>query len=842
MAREVAELDIDLDSKRVLDKRSPAFKADWATSVERFYAVDYDAGNDNNDGFSDVSGADAGTKALKTLEELALRLPPNLAGRMITILIKPRAGGATYKKKDGTTDDNLDLSGTGGTAYAVIRATTDFSNDATDQVVCGAMIAVAGPGASSEWTVAGGATTSSMSVASGSLPTETNGVSNATMRRGRFLTGALAGTCFAIHSNNATDIVPANNFGSAPSAGDTFVIEQPALRVARVRGMSSSPTGHFPGGNSGRVEWVGIAATASETGAFSVGTSKINIENVVFCECNASTNNATFNATVPAGTVTVGGSYFPISPGLVRTCGVGLRTVGSYSFLRLSFFSFTLSGFLNTSSTGSLGSIATINCGSGSVVARGIILNNCSYGARFAPLGIGGSLGLGATSAANSRRMRVTAPSGQVTINECGALCVKGLHFENGTSASLVINSAGGSFTIDDCTSSGCTDVFLDVQNAVNCKLTLGLTTANTATGTLGDIRLAGGAITTHAGLATTNIVDKRGNNVAGSGGHVVSECIEVTNSSGGALAIGDLVKSNGISGQVTKAQSNSEANARAEGVMVTPPANSAVGYMAPTGPAWVQFIAGPTAGNIAYISDTAGQARDTAQDWSSANIYQRLGRVLKVSGTLGLLDFRPDISPSNTEFVSADPRISGLDRPVGFRAFTSTRAYDKVGTGTRDWVDLGASVYHEASGTVSQVDLSGLTGDIDKNIRFGGFIINASGGDIDVRLRPNAETTNLSGTFAGVVEATSVRVASGRGSEICYFEGWIEAVAGATRHGFFWSAGYSGSAPLWAIGTMKWTTTTGEITSLRFIPDQASSIAAGSKFWAYTVPQKLRT
>lgn len=193
-------------------------------------------------------------------------------------------------------------------------------------------------------------------------------------------------------------------------------------------------------------------------------------------------------------------------------------------------------------------------------------------------------------------------------------------------------------------------------------------------------------------------------------------------------------------------------------------------------------------------------------------------------------------------EFLAADPRVAGLDRPVGSRAFTATTAYDKIGTGTRDWAPIGASRFLEVTGSpVSQVDLTGLDGDTDKTIRFGGFVINAIGGDIDVRLRPDGQTTNLSGSYGGVVEATSWRIASGRGGERCYFEGWLRADASGTWHGMFWTAGYSTSAPLWGVGTMLKTSASGGITFLRFIPDQASAVGVGSQFWAHVEPRKVR-
>ena len=114
----------------------------------RYFAVDYDAGDDTNPGFSDVSMALAGASPLKTLEELRTRVPMSGLGRSIVIAIAARAGGAPYRNKADTADDDLDLRGSYGYEQILVRATgtvptagaVAFANDTADKIACGAQL------------------------------------------------------------------------------------------------------------------------------------------------------------------------------------------------------------------------------------------------------------------------------------------------------------------------------------------------------------------------------------------------------------------------------------------------------------------------------------------------------------------------------------------------------------------------------------------------------------------------------------------------------------------------------------------------------------------------------
>lgn len=123
--------------------------AAWTLGSFRWYALDYDGGNDANAGYSDVSPAAAGLVALKTWQGLLAILPANGAGRSVEIVIKARAAGATYLRQDGVTAADLDLRpllnygrlSIRGTATEPTANAVAFAGDAADQIFCGAQIA-----------------------------------------------------------------------------------------------------------------------------------------------------------------------------------------------------------------------------------------------------------------------------------------------------------------------------------------------------------------------------------------------------------------------------------------------------------------------------------------------------------------------------------------------------------------------------------------------------------------------------------------------------------------------------------------------------------------------------
>ena len=123
--------------------------ADWDINLTRVFVVDNDAGNDLNLGYQDVPDGhlqvDASV-ALKTWSRLVELLPLQGDGRKCEVLLKTRAGGATYLASDFTTPDDLNIV-TSNYKHMLVRATsTDatagsnaFGWDVYDKVHCGAI-------------------------------------------------------------------------------------------------------------------------------------------------------------------------------------------------------------------------------------------------------------------------------------------------------------------------------------------------------------------------------------------------------------------------------------------------------------------------------------------------------------------------------------------------------------------------------------------------------------------------------------------------------------------------------------------------------------------------------
>src|SRR6185295_10150337 len=136
-----------------------------------------------------------------------------------------------------------------------------------------------------------------------------------------------------------------------------------------------------------------------------------------------------------------------------------------------------------------------------------------------------------------------------------------------------------------------------------------------TITGTSGDLKLAGAVTATIADLAFTNVVDNAGNNIQGTAGTVVGQAVLVSNQSGGARVVGNVMRTNGTTGQVTCLQGDTAAHATdAVGVLVTSPASAGLAYTVTNGAPYVLYDGAPTAGAQAFASTgTTCKATTTA-------------------------------------------------------------------------------------------------------------------------------------------------------------------------------------------------------------------------------------
>jgi hypothetical protein len=118
----------------------------------------------------------------------------------------------------------------------------------------------------------------------------------------------------------------------------------------------------------------------------------------------------------------------------------------------------------------------------------------------------------------------------------------------------------------------------------------------------------------------------------------IIGKPITLTNALGSTMTAFSLVRSNGVTAQMTLAQADTAAHAAGLiGTCVEAPLNGALSLVVPIGLAtWMQFTGAPTPGNTAYLaSSVAGQAQDTVP---TAGVIVPLGTIAKVSGTKGLV------------------------------------------------------------------------------------------------------------------------------------------------------------------------------------------------------------
>jgi hypothetical protein len=601
--------------------------ASWPTSVVRYYLVDYDHGDDVNVGYVDhtPTATDWSSSAVKTLLRASQIVPRLGAQRAVKILIKPRAGGAAYLSPDGTVD-NLDL-GYSMYRYVCARGTTDGTDSATDRIRCGFITAIPGPNADGSWTVTAGATASTVSVASGTISSEPSAV----LYRVRFVgnvTAALANQVRAVWASTSTSLTFCEDTSTPAANGDQFFIEGPGVQVSKIL-----LNGCVVGGTN-----TGGATIAAGIYSNFTGTQFWNHSGGTF-HLNACRIGGLFQ-------MISRGAQFRTSSTMIEADGTTVPTSLGVRFEATSGFSTFAAATCVMTNSGTVAPGHTIQC-TGCQEIQPRWGTYFAGGLQIVMSGRGGPSSLsnliGNFSSATQRPMRIVGPiGGTAGLNIIDSdVNIRGVVITGMGSLPGINISTGSNVTIDDISgSTGNTGYGVDLTTAGNANVRAGRLTANTVTGALGDIALPGPVVLTHTGLTITNVVDTEGNQLIGTGKKTVDTCVRVTNKAGGALIIGDVVRSNGTSGQVTKAQASSDPNAAFLGVMVTPPANNADGYMAVTGLAWANFDGTPTAGAIAYVSPTgAGQLTTTPPGSSKMAV----GRVISVSGSTGLVRLSPD-------------------------------------------------------------------------------------------------------------------------------------------------------------------------------------------------------
>lgn len=570
---------------------SDALQADWTGT--RYYAIDYDGGSDSNQGWSDTSLAAAGAVAWKTIEHCLSEIPRVGNNRDIVIGIKPRAGGATYLKQDGVTADSFDWWPFSGYASVLVRASDTWASTAADQIKCGAIQALAGAGAGGAWTVTGGVSTLGLDVVGG-LTAEPALLGKRVRFTGN-VTPALANVCAAIQANTATFIGFLTALGTAPAVGDTFYIEEPGVVIDDCLLRGNSP-----------INIAGISCTGSLTGYDNVYL------RVSFCEgAGIGFQNSEEVLTFPS---------YVAEGGFTRTTGVGVRTDGridcddvinlrvqsSYAFGNhttvVSCGSYFLTGYFNE---------LQVNNSGGAAIGSNFW---CQIGADAS-----GAAGL---------QTRLT---GTNVFTGSNARFFSVIATGAGGSPAVQFVGMNNSFVADDLDgSTGNTDVGIDFTGSRGCKIIIGVDVLCNVQGTAGELRLAGNVLSSYAAIELINVIDPTYNVYDGPNPIRALQAEHVTNKEGSALSVGDIVHSNGTLGEVVLAQADTAANA--EGpllVMVTPPADDALGYAVPLTHGALVLVDGalPAPGDLLYLSEaTAGRVTATVPPAAATNQKRRLG------------------------------------------------------------------------------------------------------------------------------------------------------------------------------------------------------------------------
>lgn len=609
------------------------------------FLLDYDGGNDANEG---VVYAAPGAqivptgKAIKTLARLKEIFPLYGAGRIANILIKTRVAGAVYRNVANTADDDIDLV-SDAYDYIGIFGSTDLTRSPTDFWTMGARIAHAGPNGDQSWTVGAGATTTSIPVdAAQTLPA----ANTFNAYRIRFITGALASTSVGVRTalTNAAGAGAAvslmDALGSAPAQGDKFVVEEPgaAVRDLNIR-VSSVRSQSVNGAKFPVVAIAGVRVTGTTNGAmFRIQGSGAGVQlafvhqtaSGVFCSPGNGIDSLDVRTAVnldtgaSASSANVGGCLF--------------RSVTLVNYMRR--FTTTGAGYLGTFTTNpslTITSCDEVSVGVGDYL-NGVFDTGVPSSARAFSGSFLGTHQFGVTAGPIPTIRAAVSTSGGMVLQGVPAVIRQFSITGCGANPAIGVQNGGGFVVIDGVTgSTGNTGVGIDLSTSRGTRVLIQNTTV---TGTAGDIKLGGNAIARYADLAVTNVVDTRGNVVLAAVDEVIAQpAILVTNKDGTQVMVGEIVRGNGTSGQVVRARADNPTNAGGPLlVMLTSPANDAVGYAVPIGDgAWVLFDAAPAADALAYLDEgTAGLATTTVPPvagGASGNQKRRLGFARIVSG-----------------------------------------------------------------------------------------------------------------------------------------------------------------------------------------------------------------
>lgn len=628
--------------------------ADWTVGVCRVYAVDGTNGNDANKGYADPassSAADyatacaaAGAVAKKTIAGLAAIFPRIGNGRKVEIVIRA-----------GTYSDSLELALNGVAGYAngcpEVRGTdtiasagcTAFDGSVADCTAIG-MTTATGLNAAG-YNPTGGPTTSTIQCVKagggapgfGAEPALPLGV------RIRFsattTTAALRNICRQVCQVTGTDTVLLQTaLPAVPVAGDVFFVEMAGVNIPAFTLQGNTQSASSTNGM--------MLAGLESSGAVTTGPGLV----LTFAGCggqNWTQSGFSRAATAQAYLHPVRGSM---------TVGGGFR---SESTIAINASVAALAGAVAATDFSTSSTQPGFTWGAG-CAARSITVNATQQGdgdsTQVLPT-------FGVAAATSVGVPHTFGAGGGLTVGFYidGSVLTIGNMNCIGAGAHPALKLAG------KCTivfkgvlggSTGNTDVGMDLQSASNCEIGILATTAPTVTGSAGDIRKCGQALSVWTNYQFQEAYDIARNHIYqlttnGEYRHTVTpSCTLGVNNSGIAISAAyTLVRYNTANLQFTPIQADTAAHCSGlYGITDDVVQNGAAGIVgAPEGFRIVNFDGAPTLDAIAYVSPgSPGMATTTVPAVSGTNQKLRLGTVVGNSfpGTIGLVRWNPEVLP----------------------------------------------------------------------------------------------------------------------------------------------------------------------------------------------------
>jgi hypothetical protein len=305
---------------------------------------------------------------------------------------------------------------------------------------------------------------------------------------------------------------------------------------------------------------------------------------------------------------------------------------------------------LNDGSGGN-GRFQVLNCGiytlgAGCVATAGALVSNSGTGSPGGGSAAGSPALIGAGGAAGVARFRVTGTFVSAIAIVQGSAELYGVDVTNaGATPMLRIEGVASSLVLNDVVgSTGNTGNGLDLTRCRGVFVFAGTRAANSFATSGSAIVMADNTVYALADYAVNDLKDAWGNRILGSAATKSGTLVSAANDAFANIGQYAVVRATTAGGAVRAAIATSlGASIGLLGVTQAACTTTQTCGIVTSGTTWLQFDAAPTVANLAFLSTaTAGNAQ--VAEPSAGNQRVRLGRVVQVSGSLGLVQWEPDV------------------------------------------------------------------------------------------------------------------------------------------------------------------------------------------------------